>query len=295
MALKMSVLTRRSLRQVAGIIAGSHYEVIPAPAIEEAVTESVPRDVVVTVTASPTKGLDATLDLTQRLRAAGYRVVPHVSARLVRDASHLADIVAQLTGLGVQDVFVPGGDSDPPVGIYDSALSLLEALSTLGAPFPRLGITGHPQHHPHIDDDVTIQSMWDKRRYASYIVSNLCFDATALAEWVRRVRKRGVTLAMRVGVAGPVDRTRLMSTATKIGVTDAARFVRLHSSSLLHLGALGGYTPDKLLARMAPTLADPACIVEGLHVFTFNQVDATERWRQDLLEQLGAAEGETGD
>jgi hypothetical protein len=27
-------------------------------------------------------------------------------------------------------------------------------------------------------------------------------------------------------------------------------------------------------------------LVEGLHVFTFNQVTATEEWRQSLLAQL---------
>ena len=46
-------------------------------------------DVKVTVTASPRKGLEATLGLSERLARAGYPVVPHLSARLVRDRSHL--------------------------------------------------------------------------------------------------------------------------------------------------------------------------------------------------------------
>jgi methylenetetrahydrofolate reductase (NADPH) len=58
---------------------------------------------------------------------------------------------------------------------------------------------------------------------------------------------------------------------------------------VLKLNAPGGYAPDRLLARIGPMLADPASKVEGLHVFTFNQVAETERWRRQLLERLGEA------
>ena len=53
------------------------YEVIPLAATEDEVLEFVPKDVTVTITASPTKGLDATLGLAERLAARGFRVVPH--------------------------------------------------------------------------------------------------------------------------------------------------------------------------------------------------------------------------
>jgi methylenetetrahydrofolate reductase (NADH) len=74
------------------------YEVLPAAATEEKVLAHVPRDVVVTVTASPVKGLEPTLELTGRLAAHGYRVVPHVPARLLRDDVHLKEVVASWAG-----------------------------------------------------------------------------------------------------------------------------------------------------------------------------------------------------
>ena len=30
--------------------------------------------------------------------------------------------------------------------------------------------------------------MWDKRQYATYIVSNLCFNAATVRNWIGRVR-----------------------------------------------------------------------------------------------------------
>ncbi|MGC1419542.1 MAG: methylenetetrahydrofolate reductase [Acidimicrobiales bacterium] len=262
------------------------YEVIPSETIEEAVVMSVPFDVTVTVTASPTKGLEATVALAQRLSQHGYTVVPHLSARLVVDDQHLEDVVAQLRASGIDDVFVPAGDADPPAGRFDSALSLLTRLDEMGRPFSRMGITGYPQSHPNIDDDVTVQAMWDKRHYATYIVSNLCFDPSVVRRWVKRVRARGVVLPIYFGLAGPVERTKLLTMATKIGVGESARFLSGHAEWFLRMGAPGGYNPSRLLARTSATLRDPASDVEGLHVFTFNQVRQTEQWRQGLLATL---------
>jgi methylenetetrahydrofolate reductase (NADPH) len=271
------------LAGVAPLLRSPRFEVFPAAGVEDAVAEWLLPGTTVTVTASPAKGLDATLDLTELLAGRGYRVVPHVSARLVADDAHLADIVARLTAWGVDDVFVPAGDADPPAGRFDSALSLLERLAEMGNPFARIGITGYPETHPRIDDDITVQAMWDKRRHAAYIVSNLCFDPATMRRWISRVRARGVTLPLYVGLAGPVERARLLRMAAKAGAAESARFLAGHTEWFLRLGTPGGYSPERLLSRLAPTLSSPAAGVEGLHLFTFNQVQQTEQWRRALL------------
>jgi methylenetetrahydrofolate reductase (NADPH) len=271
------------LRRAAPLLAAPRYEVLPAASTEQAVLEWVPKSITLTVTASPVRGLEPTLALAERLAGHGYTVVPHLSARLVRDAAELAEIVARLRAAGIEDVFVPGGDADPPAGCFDSALSLLRELAELGRPFRRVGITGYPQSHPKIADDITVQAMWDKRQHAAYLVSNLCFDPVVLARWIARVRARGVTLPLQVGLAGPIDRTRLLRMAAVAGVRESARFASGHADWLLRLGTPGGYRPDRLLGRAGAALAAPAAGVEGLHIFTFNQLRQTEQWRQLLL------------
>jgi methylenetetrahydrofolate reductase (NADPH) len=263
------------------------YEVFPAKGTEQAVLEWVPRGMTVTVTASPVKGLDATIDLTERLAARGYRVVPHLAARSVTGEQHLADIIARLKAAGVDDVFVPGGDATHPAGPFDSALPLLERLAELGSPFGRIGITGYPESHPKIHDDITIQSMWDKRKYASYIVSNVTFDAAGLARWIQRVRARRVTLPLYVGLAGPAERTRLLRMAAVAGASESARFIGRHPGWVLRFWVPGGYSPDRLLDRAAGVLTAPDSGVAGLHLFTFNQLQQTEHWRRAALERTG--------
>jgi methylenetetrahydrofolate reductase (NADPH) len=269
------------------MLRGPRYEVFPAKGTEQAVLDWVPSGATVTVTASPVKGLEATIELAERLTARGYRVVPHLAARSVADDAHLADIVARLKAAGVDDVFVPGGDAPHPAGRFDSALPLLERLSEMGRPFARVGITGYPESHPKIHDDVTIQAMWDKRRHASYIVSNVCFDAARLGRWIRRIRGRGVTLPLYVGVAGPADRARLLRMAAVAGATESARFITRHPGWILRLGLPGGYSPDRLLDRVAGVITAQDAGVAGLHLFTFNQLQQAERWRRAAAERTG--------
>lgn len=281
---------RAGLRAAAPLLATGRIEVIPTKNAERLVVESLPRDLTVTITASPRRGLDATVDLAERLNGHGYRVVPHISARLVTDRGHLEAIVSRLTACHIEDVFVPAGDADPPLGPFDSALSVLECLEAMGRPFAQLGITGYPEHHPDISDDVTIQAMWDKRRYATYIVSNLCFDASTIKRWIKRVRARGVTLPLQFGLAGPVDRTRLLKVAGNIGVGESARFLTGHAGWFLRMGAPGGYNPSRLLEHVGTVLADPASKVVGVHLFSFNQVAETELWRQSVLSALSVGD-----
>ena len=267
------------------LLENTRYEVLPTASIEDKVLEHVPVERTITVTASPSKGLEPTLDLAERLTGHGYVAVPHLAARMVRDRAELIEISERLTGKGITRVFVPGGDADPP-GAYPDALSMLEDLAEIGHPFTHVGITGYPESHPTINDDLTIQSMWDKRRYATHVVSNLTFDPSMLVGWVRRMRARGITLPILLGVPGPVDRAKLISMAGKIGVGESTRFLVKHKGTFARLAAPGGFTGEKFLQKCAAELAPPELGVEGVHVFTFNQIAETEKWRRELLEQL---------
>ncbi len=260
------------------VLATMRFEVIPAKGTEQAVLDWVPSGSTVTVTASPTKGLEPTVDLAVRLAGHGYRVVPHIAARSVADDAHLSDVVDRLKAAGIDDVFVPGGDATHPAGRFDAALPLLERLAEIGAPFGRVGITGYPESHPKISDDVTIQAMWDKRRYATYLVSNVCFDPVRLRGWVSRIRARGITLPLYVGLAGPAERSRLLKVAAIAGAAESARFITRHPGWILRFWLPGGYDPSRFLDRASAVLADPAAGVAGLHLFTFNQLQQCAQW-----------------
>jgi methylenetetrahydrofolate reductase (NADPH) len=273
---------------LADMLASARYEVLPTASVEDKIHEHLDTDRTVTVTASPAKGIEATLALTERLSREGYNAVPHLAARMISGRTELAEICSRMREAGVRTVFVPGGDQDPPAGDYTAALDLLEDLTALGRPFEEVGITGYPESHPTISDDLTIQAMWDKRRHATHVVSNLTFDSEVIRVWLERMRARGITMPMLLGMPGPVERAKLLAMATRIGVGDSTRFLVKHKGTFARLAAPGGFTGERFLEQCAPALARPEALVTGLHVYTFNQIGETEAWRRGYLERLMA-------
>lgn len=269
-------------REVAAFLRSPRYEVLPTEDVEGLVLGHVPREVTITVTASPRRGMDATIELARRLAAHGYAVVPHVSARMVRDADHLHSILAAVEQMGSHNVFVVAGDAREPAGEYPDSVSLLDAMARDRRP-AEIGVTGYPESHSFIDDDLTIQAMWDKRRVATYIVSNLCFNPGTVRRWIGRVRRRKVDMPIFVGMAGVTDPAKLLRVSTRIGIADSARFLRGHSNWVMRMVRPGGYEPGRFLNSLLPDIAIPERKVAGLHVFTFNELEPTERWRQEML------------
>jgi methylenetetrahydrofolate reductase (NADPH) len=266
------------------------YEVIPLQGVEEAVVEHVPKDVKLTVTASPKKGIETTLEFAERLTKQGYEVVPHLSARLVVDEAHLKDILERLRESGIREVFVVAGDPDEPAGKFAGADELLPVMAEIGHDFEEVGITGYPESHPVISDEVTIEAMYDKAPHATYIVSQICFDPKVTADWVRRVRRRGVELPIYVGMPGSVSRQKLMRISRNIGLGESARFLKKQCSRLLRMFLPGGYSPERLIRGLIPSLADPENKVLGFHIYTFNEVEKTEAWRRKKLDRIEAEE-----
>jgi methylenetetrahydrofolate reductase (NADPH) len=250
------------------------------------VLEHVSRGLTITVTSSPSRGIDATLELAEKLADAGYTVVPHLAARLVTGARHLETLLERIASLGIGEVFVVAGDIDEPQGPFEGAASLLRAISELGHPL-EIGITGYPESHAFISDDTTIQAMFEKAPYASYIVSQICFDAAVVGEWIHRVRGRGVELPIHVGLPGPNDPVKLLALSRRIGLGESARFLRRHGSWIRRLTFPRGYSPSALLAGLAPHLTPPQNRIAGLHLFTFNELAEAERWRHEQLTELG--------
>jgi methylenetetrahydrofolate reductase (NADPH) len=251
----------------------------------------LPEGATVTVTCSPTRGIESTLLLGEKLRERGFRIVPHIAARLVADRAHLDEIVRRLDDLGVREIFVIGGDTRKPVGPFSSAVELLSAMADAGHDFEHVGIGGYPEGHPNIDDKTLRQTLLDKRPFATYVVSQMCFDPDAILNWVADIRRRGIGLPVYIGLPGVVERKKLLQISLKIGVGDSARFLTKYTQVLTKFLKPGGYSPDELVKNLAPFVEDQDYNLAGFHIYTFNQVESTEEWRRQVLdsERAGTA------
>lgn len=278
---------------LATLLERPRYEVLPLPGTADQVGAELPRTVAVTVTASPRRGLEPTLGLTEKLARDGYSAVPHLAARMVSDERHLAEILARLDEAGVHDAFVIAGDGQEPVGDFSDSLELLAAIERLhrsgaGRRPESIGVAGYPEGHPHIGAEKLDRALLAKQPLSSYVVTQMCFDPNAVLGWITHARELGLQLPVQVGIAGAVDRTKLLRIAARIGVGTSLRFLRKHHGGTRLLRP-GGYRPDRLLEELVSDRRPGAAAVSGLHVYTLGDVAATERWRRDMLDAL--AEG----
>jgi len=275
---------------IGGALADPTWELLPLKNGRD-VAKALPPDSTVSVTASPAKGIEATVELAIELEQAGHRAVPHLSARMIRDEHHLAELMARLVDADIDRAFVVGGDAEAP-GEFPDGLSLLEAMSDLGILPKEVGVPCYPQGHPSIPDDQLIAALEAKARYATYMTSQLCFDPTAIGSWLEGRRGQGVTLPVRIGIPGVAEIPKLISISARIGVRDASRFVlknRRFVGQLLRSGGI--YRPTDLLEDLAPLIANPDAKVIGLHVYTFNNVGPTVEWRDAEVAEVAAVGG----
>jgi methylenetetrahydrofolate reductase (NADPH) len=263
------------------------FELMPFDSFGEQM-EHLPDGAEITITASPTLGLEATIEWSEKAAREGYEIVPHVAARYVEDRDHLDEIATRLEAVGISDIFVPGGDREEPIGEFESALDLLVALDDRGHEFDEVGITGYPEGHEFLSTETLAESMVEKAPHATYLTTQLCYDPETILAWIEDVRDRGVDLPVEVGIPGVMKYQRLLQISQKVGVGDSVRFLRKTTGVLGFVrqlvGSRGKYTPNDLVEGLGPHADDPEYDIRGIHIYTFNQVPDTESWR---LERLG--------
>jgi methylenetetrahydrofolate reductase (NADPH) len=268
------------------LLAEPKFELMPFDSFGDQMRH-LPDGAEIAITASPSLGIDATVEWTEKAAAEGYEIVPHVAARYIEGEEHLDEIARRITDAGVTSIFVPGGEREEPAGPYASAYDLLVALDDLGYEFDEVGITGYPEGHHFVDDETMAEAMEKKAPYADYIVTQICYNPDAVIEWIEEIRARGVELPVEVGIPGVMKYQRLLSISQKVGVGDSIGFLRKTTGVVDFVrqlvGSRGKYTPDKLIDGLAPYTGDPDYGIVGVHIYTFNQVPDTESWRRERL------------
>lgn len=263
----------------------AYMEIFPTDSIETKLDVLEPGSYVA-VTCSPSKGIDATLDMSERLANRGFKVVPHVAAKMVRNKQHLGEIVARLNDMPIISLFVPGGDAEKPAGDYSRAYEVLRDVADMEHRFTEIGIAGHPEGHPAVSNDVLIEELRQKQTYADYIVTQMCFDADLIGDWVQEIRDVGINLPVWLGLPSVSNRMSLMTTSLRIGVGNSLRYLKNHGSIVGRLLCAKEYRPDQLLFDLAPYLADEDLNIAGHHIYCFNQVAKAENWRNEFLADI---------
>jgi methylenetetrahydrofolate reductase (NADPH) len=271
---------------VARVVNATCFELVPLKNLE-AQLEYLPGGASVSVTCSPAKGIDHTLDLSARFRAMGLRPTPHIAARMVADKSHLLAIVNRVRQDGHTELFLVGGDAETPAGPYDGVTPLLSDLLALDHGLSRIGVTGYPDGHVSISSDVLHRELHAKAALLreagveGWVSTQMCFDGPLIARWLRSERAAGLDLPVRLGIPGPIDKTKLLTMGMRVGVGQSVRYLQKNRSGIFKLLTGTDYDPSELLSALRSELE--TLNVEGLHLFTFNQLQRCVAWRNEFV------------
>jgi methylenetetrahydrofolate reductase (NADPH) len=260
------------------LLSTATIEVIPHNGAEDKVL-AVPAGAAVNITCSSRFGLQRTIDLVASARANGYNVVPHLAARMIESDRDLRDFVHRIVDLGVTDLHVVGGDANKPVGRFLDTESILIALNEFDHGLTRLGVECHPEGLPDILDRDLTEALRRQQEHADYMVSQVCFDSATLVAWLRQIRTAGVNLPLRVGLASPLKMAKLAELSMSIGFGQTLRSLAKQTGMLRNLALGRTYAPEQFLTDIGPALLSPDLRIEGIHLFSFNQIGSTVQWQ----------------
>lgn len=243
------------------------------------------------VTHLPGARIEARTAACAAIANAGMNPVPHVAAKEAPSAAVLEADVSALMKAGASAVMLIGGGGDR-AGAFADAGALLESgiLQNLGV--RRLRIAGHPEGHPHVDDGTLERALIHKlslaRAFADdvKIVTQFVFDAAPLVAWLERLRDAGVTVPVRVGLAGPASPATLLAYALRCGVGPSLKTLQSRPSLTARLRRR--WRPDALAAAVADVAASrPELGIDGIHLFPFGGLAASGQWLDEVARRAG--------
>lgn len=222
-----------------------------------------------------------------KLHHAGLVPVPHIGARHLQSRIQLEQLTGRLAGeAGVDRVLVIGGDRDRPAGPYDSSLALLQTGLLQRAGIMRVAMAGFPEGNPSVPDLVLSEVLTAKIGFAQgaglqvSIVTQFCFEAKPIVEWLRHIRNHGIDVPVRIGVAGPAGLLSLTRYAVRCGVSNSLK-VLMEKPAFAKLLVDKGPEPiirDVAAGSNAGAVAGLPPGVAGFHLFAFGGFNKTAAW-----------------
>ena len=109
------------------------------------------------------------------------------------------------------------------------------------------------------------------------IVTQFCFEADVILGWLRDLRRKGIALPVRIGLAGPASVATLMRYAVMCGIGNSIKVIGAHRTAIARL--FGDTDPGAIVAHVHRARgAEPALGVAGFHFFPFGGIAKFADW-----------------
>lgn len=250
----------------------------------------LPKSTAVTIAAPSKTDRNEIIRTARRLRQEEMEPVPHIVARSIPDIAYLESLMDELQDQAeVDHVLVIAGDIPSPAGPFHSSMDVLESDVFEKRGIKIIGVSGHPEGTPYVDDKELSNAIRWKNEYASrvtsdvYICTQFSFEAAPVISWEEKIRDEGNQLSIKVGVPGIATLQTLMRQAIASGIGQSINFL---THQVPHLKDIMSFsTPQHLILDLATHCAqDSSCLIKGIHFFPFGGLEKTSKWISTQLD-----------
>jgi len=248
----------------------------PGPAEIAALAGILKPGTPVFLTAVPTIDSGELVAAAAGLRKSGLEPVAHIAARRLASAGQLNDLLAGLRNeADMRRLLVIGGDVDSS-GPFADALAVIQKGRLREAGIEEIGIGGYPEGHPRIAAE-RLETALDQKIAAARaaglgvsIVSQFSFSGEHILAWLQRLRACGITVPVKIGLAGPASVTGLLRYAKRCGVSASLRGLM----SGIGASLIGHAGPDLIIEALAAA----GDLNAAPHYFSFGGTVETARY-----------------
>jgi len=211
--------------------------------------------------------------------------ITHLPARTMKDLDHVKDFLKEVRKrTDSSKILVIGGGGNQK-GNIKSSLDILESglLNDFG--FHHIGIAGHPEGSPDINQE-TIDQFLNKKFELSKVknldfelVTQFFFNAEPFINWCEKLKAENIDLPVRVGFPGPASFKTLLNFGLMSGVGNSLNFLKKNSSKVSDL--LTKTSNDEMLLGLSK-YASSNTPLKSFHCFPFGGFEKTCMWLNEV-------------
>ena len=275
--------------QLEAFLNGYSIEVMPRTAEKvEDFTALLPIGTLVYVAHIEGTPIEDMVATAKRLADAGYPVMPHFPARIIKDAGILENWIAMYQGeAGVDQALLLAGGVTKAHGDFESSMQLLENGAFDRAGFKSLHIAGHPEGNKDIDPNGGMDNVNDALRWKQKfndttdakmaLATQFAFEAIPIIAWVDSLKEAGIDIPVHIGIAGPAKLQTMIKFAIACGVGPSLRVLQKRAKDVTKL--LLPFDPTTVLTELAAHKAEnPDFNIEKVHFFPLGGIKTNATW-----------------
>ncbi len=249
----------------------------------------LPKNTSVYITYLPNENYKNIIKTAKKIKDQGFEPIPHLPARTIENFSEVEKYLGMLSEVsGAKKILIIGG-SGSQNGNISSSMEVLQTGLIDKFHFKEIGLAGHPEGSPDINNKELDKAIIDKNKFATntqaklYFVTQFFFEASSFIEWEKHLEELGNKIDIHAGLPGPANILTLINFAKSCGIKNSINFLSKQALKISKLASTKA--PGKLIYELSKYKHSKTnSKLTKLHFYPFGGIKKTSRWIKALVD-----------